>query len=168
MSALCDPWWSSVKVLRHWTRADAVARASRAWTLRAEGMTWEQVAQECGYNSASTACSSVRRWRESLPEVDLTRARDEAIERGERLWAEAWKDVVDRKPGAVTSAVRVLHRQSELLGTDRPTELVLHTPTAHELQSWVEAVIAQQDAEIIEADIIGDGPLGELEAAGGG
>lgn len=160
-----DP--SRVKRTPAWTRAIAAQRAQQGWMLRVGGASWDTVASECGYASATTACRAVGRFCDGLPKIDIDRMRAVAVQRGEDLWREVWQDVLDRKPGATTSAVRVLTRQAALLGLDQPTEITLHTPTTAELERWINGVLSQQTAATpIEAVVIGEAV--ELEAASTG
>jgi hypothetical protein len=57
-----------------------------------------------------------------MPQADLEEARALAMQRGELLWMEAWKEVKAGKPGAVGAALRVLQRQAALMGVDAPTD----------------------------------------------
>jgi hypothetical protein len=134
---------------------DRRAAGAAGLGLRVAGRSCEQVATECGYASATTACRAVTRFGDGLPEVDRDRMRSVAIERGEQLWAEAWEDVVERRPGAVTAAVRVLGRQASLLGLDAPARSITET---HETK--VEQVFAWLRPDTDEAPSrcgLGDG-----------
>lgn len=134
------------------------------------GASWASIAEECGYSSPSNACRAVGRFGAGLPDIDVDAMRRTAVERGEQLWAQAWQDVVEDKPGCITAAVRVLGRQASLLGLDQPSEIIVHTPTHAELERWVTGVLSQQAAATpIEADVIGEpielGPVGPGELA---
>jgi len=104
------------------TRADAEQRRQTVWQLRVLGATWEHAAQVAGYADVRSARRAVRRWRQEMPQADVEEARDLAMQRGELLWMEAWKEVKAGKPGAVGAALRVLQRQAALMGVDAPTD----------------------------------------------
>lgn len=105
------------------TRADHTQRASEAWALRVAGRTWQQIADDLGYNDASSAHRAVTRFRDQAPAIDGAEIRRELFERTEALWQEVWQQVVDREPGAARSAVAVLDRWAKLTGSDAPTRI---------------------------------------------
>lgn len=136
-------------------RADAAARVSEAWRLRVEvGLTWAEIASAVGYANPHNAMRAVRSWRGSLPPLDVERLRDEAVARAEWLVRKAIEDVEQDRPGCVTAMVRAEARLASLLGLDAPSEIVLHNPTAAELERWVAAVTAAQIPDVVEADVV--------------
>lgn len=103
------------------TRADAQRRTAEAWRLRTElGLTWDAVAQRVGFANGENALRAVRRWRQSLPTLDVERMRDEAIARAEWLLRKAAEDVDQDRPGAVVAMVRAEGRLAALIGLDAP------------------------------------------------
>ena len=109
-------------------RADAQRRTAEAWRLRTEvGLGWDAIAERVGYANGPNAVRAVRRWRNSLPALDVSRMRDEAIARGEWLIRKAAEDVEQDKPGAVTHMVRAEGRLASLIGLDAPKRTVATT-----------------------------------------
>lgn len=120
------------------TRGDAARRTAEAWRLRTEqGLPWDEIAERVGYANGPNALRAVRRWRQSLPALDVARMRDEAIGRAEWLVRKAAEDVEQDRPGAVTAMVRVEGRLASLVGLDAPRRSVTET---HERR--IEAVFA--------------------------
>ena len=98
-------------------RGDAVQRAHRAFEARCDGYTWEQVAERVGYSEGSAACRAVSRYvTDEMPDVDRLALTATWRERTEWLWAKARADVVERRPSAVTHAVRVVGIAMQLDG----------------------------------------------------
>jgi hypothetical protein len=138
-------------------RADAMARAERAWNARVLGASWEQAATIAGYSDASNAIRAVRSVYGSLPAIERDEARRLWRDRLEVIYRQVLKDVHDRIPGATTAAVRIADRAARLDGLDEPARLSI-TPSDGELQRFVSTVIAAQGGRDIpdEGDIFGD------------
>jgi AraC-like DNA-binding protein len=100
-------------------------------------LTWDEIAQRVGYANGENAIRAVRRWRRSLPALDVERMRDEAIARGEWLLRKAAEDVEEDRPGGVTAMVRAEGRLAALVGLDAPRRSITES---HEQR--VEAVFA--------------------------
>lgn len=133
-------------------RATAERKRQLAWNARILGASWKEAAEIAGYRDPNAAMKAVRRWRGHMPQPELEEHRELARQRGERLWREAWKDVIDHKPGAVTAAVRVLHRQASLLGLDAPTkqEIVAYDGT----DTFWSAIYATDPGPTFATDVI--------------
>lgn len=138
-------------------RADALARAEKAWNVRVLGGSWEQAARIAGYSDPSNAMRAVRSVYGTLPEVERSEARRLWRDRLEVLWRQVVQDVHERIPGATTAAVRIADRAARLDGLDEPARLSI-TPSDGELQRFVSTVIAAQGGRDIpdEGDIFGD------------
>lgn len=109
-------------------RADTARRTAEAWRLRVEqGLGWDEIAEQVGYANGPNALRAVRRWRDSLPALDVARMRDEAIARGEWLVRKAAEDVEEDKPGCITAMVRAEGRLASLVGLDAPKRSVAET-----------------------------------------
>ena len=94
------------------------------WELRVQGWDWPTIAERCGYSSKSAALRSVRRLRQSLPEVDVDELRQAAVARALALVRQAAEDVEARRPGGVTAQVRAEGRLASLCGLDAPRHTV--------------------------------------------
>ena len=122
-------------------RADTARRTANAWRLRAEqGLGWDAIAERVGYANGQNAMRAVRRWRDSLPALDVARMRDEAIARGEWLLRHAAEDVVENRPGAITAMVRAEQRLAQLVGLDAPQRVdTSHTEHISAVFAWLAA-----------------------------
>lgn len=123
----------------------SIAKRARAAAARAEGLTWRQVAETCGYSTMSGAQDAVRRHRAAQPAEDLTETRKDML--GELATMDTILDELrNRKFLRVTQAGHVVmdpetrqpledvepvftgikirlavqKRRSELLGVDAP------------------------------------------------
>ena len=118
-------------------RADATARADRAWNARLLGASWEAAAQVAGFANSQNAMRAVRRHYGRMPEADRGELRTLWRERLEVLWRQASRDALEQQPGAVTAAVRVAQAACRLDGLDEPTRTEVHV-TEH-----IEALILE-------------------------
>lgn len=123
------------------TRADALARVDLAWHARVNGATWQQAAEVSGYSSGNNCQRAVSRIYGRLPTPDRESLRALWRERLEALWRQAHADVLEQRPGAVTAAVRIQQAAASLDGLNSPAEVVLSSPTQHELEAWVASVM---------------------------
>lgn len=139
---------------RKYTRADATQRAQRAWDLRTQGNTWDDIAQQVGYSNGANAAKAVRRWRDALPGIDLDEQRDMALGRALWLLREAAQDVQERRPGAVTAMVRVEQRLASLLGLDSPQRLDIRTGALDDFAALFEQQPQAHAREVVDAEVV--------------
>lgn len=98
----------------------------------------------------------------------------------ERLLRGVWGKAIDPDNPehlyAATKAREIIDRHAKLFGLDAPTEIVVHSPTLQELESWVAKVVASTAEEVEEYDILegewsedgpDDGAAGVLARVGG-
>ncbi|MDH2442381.1 hypothetical protein QDR37_00310 [Amnibacterium sp. CER49] len=64
------------------------------------GATWEQVAKFVGFSDASTAQRAVRNFFGETPQQDREELRHLLRQRGEVLWRQARRDMLESRPGA--------------------------------------------------------------------
>lgn len=107
-------------------RNDVRIRAERTWEARVAGATWAQAAEIGGYAHRANARRAVQQVYGTLPCADRDELRDLWRDRLELLWRQAVRDVLDQKPGAVTSAVRVVTAAANLDGLNEPIEVHAH------------------------------------------
>lgn len=143
-------------------RADTIERAERAYFARVSGATWTQAAEVAGYTDAANCCRAVRRVFDELPAPDREHQRHLVRDRLDTLYRLALKDAHDRRPGAVTSAVRVLELMSRLDGLTEDRMRILHDPTQHQIDEFLNQYMPEQYEkeddffDVEDAEIIGD------------
>lgn len=98
-------------------------RADKAWDLRVAGVSWRQIARECGYHNASNAMRAVKSRCGTVPQPERVELRDLWRARLERLWLQTVKDCHEQRAGAVTAAVRVAQAAAILDGLNAPTQI---------------------------------------------
>ena len=135
-------------------RADAAARAERAYLARLNGGTWRQCADVAGYADEQGARRAVERLFHELPAPDRDAQRHIPREQAQSVLRQALQDVRDRRPGAVTAAVRVLDLTMRLDGLGAPAQISLVDPTAHEIEEYVERLMGPR--RYVDADILDD------------
>jgi hypothetical protein len=104
-------------------KADHLDRADRAWRARIAGGSWKQAAAVAGYSDANAAMKGVRTAYGQTPRVDREALRNLWRERLEWAWRQVVTDMTDRRPGAVTAAVRVAGMAVALDGLAEPVRV---------------------------------------------
>lgn len=131
-----------------------------AIALRVAGASFADVAVTLGLSGAREALRLVEATlAESLTPESVEVQRAEAAARLEALLGTVWPKASEpRDPEhlvAVKAARELIDRLIRLNGLDRPSEIILHTPTTAELERWVNAMLATGEPGVIEADVIG-------------
>jgi len=138
--------------------------------LRLAGAGYDEVADALGLTSAQVARDHAEKALEARAWDDVQgrdRMRAENGARLERLlrgvWAKATNPDHPEHLAAVKVAKEVIDRHCRLYGLDAPSEVIVHTPTATEIDQWVAGMIAMSAADLraMEPPII-DAELAEL------
>lgn len=147
--------------------------ATAALALRLAGASYAEVTDALGLTSVEMARVQVEEalaWRAWEDRDGRERMRAENGARLERLlrsvWAKAMNDEHPEHLPAVKVARELIDRYAKLYGLDAPAEIVIHNPTAHEIDAWVATVVGQNseslramEAAVIEdAELVGDAP----------
>jgi hypothetical protein len=141
-----------------------------ALALRLAGAGYDEVADALGLANAQVARDHAERALEARAWDDVEgrdRMRAENGARLERLlrgvWAKATNPDHPEHLAAVKVAREVIDRHCRLYGLDAPAEVIVHTPTANEIDQWVAGMIAMSAADLrgMEPPII-DAELAEL------
>jgi hypothetical protein len=134
-----------------------------ALALRLAGAGYDEVADALGLGSAQLARDHAERALEARAWDDVEgrdRMRAENGARLERLlrgvWAKATNPDHPEHLAAVKVAKEVIDRHCRLYGLDAPAEVIVHTPTANEIDQWVAGMIALGAADLrdMERNII--------------
>lgn len=149
---------------------DGTRAGKAAVELRVSGASYAEVAEVLALSSAQEALALVERELAAhlTPEsVEVQRA--EASERiltllGSVMPRATNPDDPEHLP-ASRVALALVDRHIRLHGLDRPTEIILHTPTAHELETWVASMVSHGLPDVEEADIVDDDEPLELPVA---
>lgn len=144
------------------TRADALARAERAWHARLLGASWADAARVAGYSTRSNAQRAVKRVFGRLPAMEIEEMKHLWRERLEVIWRQAMVDLKEQRPGAVVAAVRVEQAAVQLDGLDAPRRLSLIDPTQEQIEEFLNEMIGPRHADV-EADIFEDAEAIEVE-----
>lgn len=103
---------------RHRNRALAAARRARAIELRAQGRTYEQIADELGYANRGTVCRIVGRALEAqtVEAVDVLRSLE--VERLDAVQVAIWDKAMSGDVHAAKQAIRIIAARCRLLGLE--------------------------------------------------
>lgn len=135
-------------------------KANAVLQLRVAGASWEEICVSLGYPTPRTAQVAFEKALEKQLDNDMDREklRKLANARLERLLRSVWPKAIDPEHPdhliALTKARELIAQHSKLYGLDAPTEVVVHNPTLHELESWVSTVITMRNPPVDEFDII--------------
>ena len=148
-----------------------VNRTGAAVALRLAGASYAEVAEALEFATPRDARHAVEEALAASAPDEQSREvlRQEAIGRLERLLRSAWaKATTPDHPEhifAAKFALSVVDRLIRVQGLDAPAEVVVHTPTAREIDEWVARVTgtgvdelrALEDPTIVEAEVVDDG-----------
>jgi hypothetical protein len=151
-------------------RSAEARTSSAALALRLAGATYDEVADALGLPSAENARDLTERALAARADLDRNgrdRLRAENGARLERLMRGVWQKAIDPEHPDHLVAVRVarelVDRHCKLYGLDAPSELIVHAPTAAEIDAWVAGMVAEQtkglramEAAVVEAEVIED------------
>lgn len=135
-------------------------KADAAVALRIAGASWGEIATTLGYPTARLALVATERaLTRQLAEPDTReQMRRMAGARLDRLlravWAKAINPADPEHLLAVTKAREIVDRQAKLYGLDAPTEVIVHSPTASEIEAWVSTVLSASAPATPTYDII--------------
>jgi hypothetical protein len=141
--------------------ASARARkANAAIQMRLAGATWHEIAIALGYPTERQALVATERAlvKQLESDDDREKMRKVAGARLERLLRSVWPKAINPDDPdhlvAVGKARDLVDRHAKLFGLDAPQEVVVHTPTATELEAWVARVIAVGQPQVDGYDIV--------------
>jgi len=145
---------------QHGAATARARKANAALQMRLAGATWGEVATALGYPTPRQAAVATERAliKQLEGSDDREKLRRYAGARLERLLRSVWPKAIDPdNPDhllAVTKAREIIDRHAKLFGLDAPQEVIVHTPTAHELETWVAKVYAVTGPTVDELDIL--------------
>jgi hypothetical protein len=134
-------------------------KANAAIQMRLAGATWDEVAEVVGYPSARTAIVATEKAleKELRTEESQKMMRSLVGKRLERLLRSVWTKAINSEHPehlqAVDRARQLIDRHAKLYGLDAPTEFVVSSPSASELEKWVSTVLKESRPALPEADI---------------
>lgn len=110
--------------------ATAAQRVSQAVQLRAQRITYEQIAWQCGYANPGACRNAVMRELQRVVTPGINNLRLEELSMLDQLHAEVWPLVLDKENTqrlfAVDRVLAIAKRRAELLGLDTPVKVADH------------------------------------------
>lgn len=133
-------------------------KANAALQLHIAGLYWDEIAEQLGYPDGGAVRVAVELALErELHEESRDQMRKMVGLRLQRLtkavWAKAINPDSPEQLAAQREARANLAEFVRVYGLAAPTEMVVHTPTAQELENWVTTVVARSVPQLPEADI---------------
>lgn len=139
---------------------DRKTRQEAAVALRIAGAPYAEIAAVLDYSSGQVARQAVER---SLAETITGDSREQMryieARRLERLIRSCWRKATDESHGehlaAIRTALTLIDRHARLYGLDAPTEMVVYSPSAKEIEEFVARTTRSEVRELpMEADIV--------------
>lgn len=141
---------------------------SAALGLRLAGAGYDEIAETLGYEHAWAAREAVEATLANRALADRDgreRLRAEEGARLLRLLRSVWQKATDTDSPEHLPAVKVaadlIARHTRLYGLDAPSEIVVHSPTAAEIDRWVAALVAStteplraMEVAVVDVDVI--------------
>ena len=135
-------------------------KANDALEMRLMGYGWDDIASVLGYPTPRAALVAFETALEKQLLEDhesAAKMRDLAGRRLERLLRSVWVKANDADHPehlvAVDRAIKVLAEHARLFGLNAPQEMVVHSPTAAEIQGFVAKVVSAANSSLEEGDI---------------
>ena len=110
---------------------NAAQRVALALKLRATRMTYEQIALQAGYATASAARKAILRELDRVVSRNVEQLRQEEAHALDVLEAECWKRLADKEFDksmlfAVDRIIAIKERRAKLMGLDTPVDQALN------------------------------------------
>lgn len=143
-------------------------KANAALQLHIAGVDLEDIAEQMGYPDGGAVRIAIELALErQLVEEDRQAMRQMVGLRLQRLTRAVWSKAINPEHPDQMTAVREARANiaefSKTFGLHAPTEMVVHTPTAAELEHWVARVVSQsvpqlEEQDIFEAEVVEETP----------
>ena len=101
---------------------EAKVRAAKALELRMEGMKFDDIANELGYNSKQAAFDAVSRELKAITREPAEEVLRIDLERLDRMWGIHYLNAQAGDAVALSSCMRIMERRARLLGLDAPAK----------------------------------------------
>lgn len=96
-------------------------RRRDALVLRQQGFTYQRIAEQLGYSSASEARKQIKQAFHGVVFAEATELRQLEIARLEALLESVWPAALDGKLGAINAALKIITRIDATAGLDQPS-----------------------------------------------
>lgn len=113
-------------------------------SLRRQGLTWEQIAQQAGYKSPSGASEAYLRASARIVAEDVQTLRQLENDRLDLLFNAIWDKALAGDNEAIETCLKIMTRRAKLLGLDTPPEhrlTVTQTWTGEQVQTEVQQIL---------------------------
>lgn len=152
---------------------DRSSRQEAAVAMRIAGANYSEIARVLEYASPTLARQAVERSIAATTGTPETLEHQRFLEsrRLERLMRSLWGKATNEKDpehlAAIRTAVALIDRHSRLNGLDQPSQAIIYTPAAEEVQRWVAHVTQElrrdlpDEEDILEGDVIEDTGYGD-------
>jgi len=102
---------------------EVIEREAQVVKLRAQGMTWEQIAEAVGYAAPAVAQRAYVRANNRILVDDIKELRQIGQDRLDTALQAIWPDVLAGDIPAINTLIRLEERRAKLYGLDMPTKI---------------------------------------------
>lgn len=127
------------------TPPDLIDKEREVITLRRAGYTFDDIATQVGYATASGAHAAFQRaLKRTLIEAGIEELRATELDRLDRLQAAVWGEAMTGNPKAIETALKILDRRAKYLGLDSPIkqEIKVEVADAGSIDREMELLLA--------------------------
>ena len=122
---------------------EALAREGRIIELRRAGLTWEKIAQDVGYATASGAYQAYQRAAKRFIRPQLEELRDMELDRLDRLQAGVWSKAIAGDVRSIDAVLRIIEKRAKILGLDAPKSVNVKAEVTTYDGSTIDAEVAR-------------------------
>jgi hypothetical protein len=139
--------------------------------LRRDGLHWETIAQQLGYNAPGNAYRQFMIIMHEYPREDVETARDIEAERYDQLQQAIWAKCLNGDTWAIDRALKLMDQRARLLGLNKPVpqtfNLVTETDVDRAIRELTEKLNSRQTEvhDAADADAVHGGSSPTREAA---
>jgi hypothetical protein len=102
---------------------EVIEREAQVVKLRAQGMTWSQIAEAVGYSHPGNAQQAYVRANNRILVDDIKELRQIGQDRLDTALQAIWPDVLAGDIPAINTLIRLEERRAKLYGLDMPTKI---------------------------------------------
>lgn len=140
---------------------EAAEKRRKALSLRAQGKTYQQIADEVGWSNRTLACRYVQRELKDVPKEEATHLRQLEMERLDALTNAVWPLAMTGDTRSIETCLKLMERRAKMIGLDSPSKI---SHGAEEGMSMIgELMVAIRGAsyELENPDVLEAGETGD-------
>ena len=110
-------------------KVETLKRETQVLELRAQGWTWQRIADATGYANASAAYNAFDNAIKRTMQPASDEVRTLELERLDRFLSYLWTAIEQGDPAAIDRGLKIMDRRAKYLGLDAPTKSQVEVTT---------------------------------------